>query len=113
MAAAAADADGDRRRPPHCPDVDRADYADRQALMRTQVAIIGAGPAGLLLGALLGKAGIDNIIIERSSAEHVLGRIRAGVLEDGTVKLLESVGCAARLHAEGLVHGGINIAFEG
>ncbi len=81
--------------------------------MRTQVAIIGAGPAGLLLGALLGKAGIDNVIVERSTAEHVLSRIRAGVLEEGTVGLLESVGCGARLHADGLVHEGIDIAFDG
>ena len=80
--------------------------------MRTQVAIIGAGPAGLLLGALLAKAGIDNVIVERTSAEHVLSRIRAGVLEEGTVRLLESVNCAARLHAEGLVHEGIAIASE-
>lgn len=80
--------------------------------MRTQVAIIGAGPAGLLLGALLGKAGIDNVILERSSVEHVLGRIRAGVLEQGTVDLLESVGCAGRLRREGLVHEGIDIAFD-
>ena len=81
--------------------------------MRTQVAIIGAGPAGLLLGALLGKAGIDNVIVERSTPEHVLSRIRAGVLEDGTVRLLDAVGCGARLHADGLVHEGIHIAFEG
>ena len=81
--------------------------------MRTQVAIIGAGPAGLLLGALLGKAGIDNVIVERASPEHVLSRIRAGVLEDGTVRLLEAVGCGARLHAEGLAHEGIHIAFDG
>jgi p-hydroxybenzoate 3-monooxygenase len=81
--------------------------------MRTQVAIIGAGPAGLLLGALLGKAGIDTTIIERTGAAHVLSRIRAGVLEQGTVRLLESVGCAARLHAEGLVHEGISLAFDG
>ncbi|HVX80711.1 MAG TPA: 4-hydroxybenzoate 3-monooxygenase [Devosiaceae bacterium] len=79
--------------------------------MRTQVAIIGAGPAGLLLGALLHKAGIDNVIIERATAEHVLSRIRAGVLERGTVALLESVGCAGRLKTEGLVHEGIDIAF--
>jgi p-hydroxybenzoate 3-monooxygenase len=81
--------------------------------MRTQVAIIGAGPAGLLLGALLTKAGIDNVIVERSSAEHVMGRIRAGVLEQGTVDLLDAVGCGARLHREGLVHEGIDIAFGG
>ena len=81
--------------------------------MRTEVAIIGAGPAGLLLGALLTKAGIDNVIIERSSAEHVMSRIRAGVLEQGTVDLLDEVGCGARLHSEGLVHEGIDIAFGG
>jgi p-hydroxybenzoate 3-monooxygenase len=73
--------------------------------------IVGAGPAGLLLGALLGRAGIDNVIIERSSAEHVLSRIRAGVLEQGTVDLLDEVGCGARLHADGLIHEGIDIAF--
>jgi p-hydroxybenzoate 3-monooxygenase len=81
--------------------------------MRTPVAIVGAGPAGLLLGQLLGQAGIDNVIVERASAEHVLGRIRAGVLEQGTVGLLEEVGCAGRLHAEGLVHEGIDLAFAG
>src|SRR6185312_1793536 len=80
--------------------------------MRTQVAIIGAGPAGLLLGALLGKAGIGNVIVERSSAAHVLSRIRAGVLEQGTVDLLRSVGCATRLDAEGLIHEGIDLAFD-
>ncbi|HVZ15470.1 MAG TPA: 4-hydroxybenzoate 3-monooxygenase [Bauldia sp.] len=81
--------------------------------MRTQVAIIGAGPAGLLLGELLGHAGIDNVIVEARSAEHVLSRVRAGVLEEGTVRLLEGIGCAARLHAEGLVHEGIDLAFAG
>ncbi|HEX4299039.1 MAG TPA: 4-hydroxybenzoate 3-monooxygenase, partial [Devosia sp.] len=81
--------------------------------MRTQVAIIGAGPAGLLLGQLLTGAGIDNVILERSSAAHVLGRIRAGVLEEGTVRMLEAAGCAGRVHAEGLVHEGIDIAFAG
>jgi len=79
--------------------------------MRTQVAIIGAGPAGLLLGALLSRAGIDNVIVERSTATHVLSRIRAGVLEQGTVAMLEEVGCGARLHSEGLVHEGIELAF--
>jgi p-hydroxybenzoate 3-monooxygenase len=81
--------------------------------MRTQVAIIGAGPAGLLLGQLLGRAGIDNVIVERSSAEHVLSRIRAGVLEQGTVDLLDEAGAGARVHAEGLIHEGIDIAFDG
>jgi len=81
--------------------------------MRTQVAIVGAGPAGLLLGQLLATAGIDNVILEARSAEHVLSRVRAGVLEGGTVALLDEVGCGARLHAEGLVHEGIDLAFAG
>jgi p-hydroxybenzoate 3-monooxygenase len=81
--------------------------------MRTQVAIIGAGPSGLLLGALLNKAGIDNIILERQSGEYVLGRIRAGVLEQVTVDLLDEVGVSKRLHQEGLVHGGFELLFAG
>jgi len=81
--------------------------------MRTQVAIIGAGPSGLLLGALLHKAGIDNIILERQSGDYVLGRIRAGVLEQVTVDLLDEVGVSQRLHKEGLVHGGIELLFAG
>ncbi|TXL68146.1 4-hydroxybenzoate 3-monooxygenase [Zeimonas arvi] len=81
--------------------------------MRVQVAIIGAGPAGLLLGQLLHRAGIDAIILERRSADHVLSRIRAGVLEQGTVDLLDEAGVGRRLHAEGLVHGGIELCFDG
>ena len=81
--------------------------------MRTQVAIIGAGPSGLLLGQLLFKAGIDNIIIERQSPEYVLGRIRAGVLEQVTVDLLDEAGVGARMHREGLVHGGFELLFQG
>ncbi len=81
--------------------------------MRTQVAIVGAGPAGLLLGALLARAGIDNVIVERHSAEHVLGRIRAGVLEQVTVELLAEAGVAARLQREGLRHDGIELAYGG
>ncbi len=81
--------------------------------MRTQVAIIGAGPSGLLLGQMLFKAGIDNIIVERQSAEYVLGRIRAGVLEQVSVDMLDECGVAARLHKEGLVHGGIELLFKG
>ncbi|UIF91410.1 4-hydroxybenzoate 3-monooxygenase [Cupriavidus sp. UYPR2.512] len=81
--------------------------------MRTQVAIIGAGPAGLLLGQLLARAGIDNIIVEQRSPEYVLGRIRAGILESVTVDALKRAGVAARLHEEGLVHDGIEIAFNG
>ena len=81
--------------------------------MRTQVAIVGAGPAGLLLGALLHRAGIDAVIVEQRSAEYVLGRIRAGVLEQTTVDLLEQAGVAGRLHREGLPHDGTELAFVG
>ncbi|PIT74494.1 4-hydroxybenzoate 3-monooxygenase [Limnohabitans sp. B9-3] len=81
--------------------------------MRTQVAIIGAGPSGLLLGALLHKAGIDTVIVERQSGDYVLGRIRAGVLEQVTVDLLQEVGVDQRLHKEGLVHGGFELLFAG
>jgi p-hydroxybenzoate 3-monooxygenase len=81
--------------------------------MRTQVAIIGAGPAGLLLGQLLQKRGIDNVILERQSAEHVASRIRAGVIEQVAVDLLDQVGVGARMHREGLVHDGTQICVEG
>lgn len=81
--------------------------------MKTQVAIIGAGPSGLLLGALLAKAGVDAVILEAKTPEYVLGRIRAGVLEQVTVDLLDSVGVGARMHREGLVHGGFELAFGG
>ena len=80
---------------------------------RTQVAIIGAGPSGLLLGQLLQRAGIHNVILERHTGEYVLGRIRAGVLEQGTVALLDEAGVGARVHAEGLVHRGIEIGWAG
>ncbi len=81
--------------------------------MRTQVAIIGAGPAGLLLGQLLHRAGIDAVILEQRSREYVLGRIRAGVLEPGTVEVLDYAGVSKRLHSDGLTHDGIEIGFEG
>jgi len=81
--------------------------------LRTKVAIIGAGPAGLLLGQLLRTYGIDNVILERQTPDYVLGRIRAGLLEEGTVALLDEVGSGARAHGEGLVHDGIELAFGG
>jgi p-hydroxybenzoate 3-monooxygenase len=85
----------------------------KETFMRTQVAIIGAGPSGLLLGALLNKAGVDTVILERQSGDYVLGRIRAGVLEQVTVDLLDEVGVGQRMHAEGLVHGGFDLLFAG
>jgi p-hydroxybenzoate 3-monooxygenase len=81
--------------------------------MRTQVAIIGAGPAGLLLGALLHQAGIAAVIVEQRSADYVLGRIRAGILEQTTVDLLEQAGVGALVHADGLRHDGTELAFGG
>ncbi|NUY32388.1 4-hydroxybenzoate 3-monooxygenase [Paraburkholderia sp. JPY303] len=81
--------------------------------MRTKVAIIGAGPSGLLLGQLLQKAGVDNVILERQTGEYVLGRIRAGVLEQGTVDLLREAGVNQRMDGEGLVHDGIELVFGG
>jgi p-hydroxybenzoate 3-monooxygenase len=81
--------------------------------MRTKVAIIGSGPAGLLLGRLLENAGIETVILERRSQEYVLGRIRAGVLEQGTVELLDRAGVSEKLHKEGLVHDGVEFCFDG
>lgn len=81
--------------------------------MRTQVAIIGSGPSGLLLGQLLTSAGIDNVILDRVSKEYILGRVRAGVLEEGTIGLLDMAKAGARMHAEGLPHCGFSLAFDG
>ena len=81
--------------------------------MRTQVAIIGAGPSGLILGALLHKAGIDNVILEQRSGDYVLSRIRAGVLEQVCVDLLDEAGVGARMHKEGLPHDGFDMVFGG
>lgn len=74
--------------------------------MDTQVAIIGGGPSGLLLSQLLNRAGIATVVLERSSRDHVLSRIRAGILEWGTVELLREAGVAARMEAEGFPHDG-------
>ncbi|MBN3851692.1 4-hydroxybenzoate 3-monooxygenase [Paraburkholderia sp. Ac-20342] len=81
--------------------------------MKTKVAIIGAGPSGLLLGQLLQNAGIDNIILERQSGSYVLSRIRAGVLEQGTVNLMREAGISDRMDSEGLIHDGIELVFDG
>ncbi|MHA6324375.1 4-hydroxybenzoate 3-monooxygenase [Roseivivax sp. CAU 1753] len=78
--------------------------------MKTQVAIIGGGPSGLLLAQLLTTRGIDSVVLERKTKDYVLGRIRAGVLERGLVQLLEEAGCADRLHAEGIRHDGALIS---
>ncbi|MCC5882024.1 MAG: 4-hydroxybenzoate 3-monooxygenase [Halomonas sp.] len=80
--------------------------------MKTQVAIIGAGPSGLLLGQLLSRQGIDNVILERKSGDYVLSRIRAGVLEQGMVDLLREAGVDARMDEEGLPHDGVELAFD-
>jgi p-hydroxybenzoate 3-monooxygenase len=81
--------------------------------VRTQVAIVGAGPSGLLLGQLLDRAGIETVVLERRTAEYVLGRIRAGVLEQGTVDILELAGVADRLEAEALTHDGVELSRNG
>jgi p-hydroxybenzoate 3-monooxygenase len=81
--------------------------------MKTQVAVIGAGPAGMLLSEMLARAGIESVVIERQSRDHVLGRIRAGVLEQSTVEVLSRLGLAERLHAEGHVHDGMKIVWSG
>lgn len=83
------------------------------ALQRTQVAIIGGGPAGLLLSQLLHRAGIASVILERRSRDYVLGRIRAGVLEQGLTDMLRRAGVARRMDREGQIHEGVNIAFAG
>ncbi|MFG1496233.1 4-hydroxybenzoate 3-monooxygenase [Saccharospirillum sp. HFRX-1] len=81
--------------------------------MKTQVAIIGSGPSGLLLGQLLHQQGIDNVIIEQRSQDYVLGRIRAGVLEQGMVDLVREAGASERMDREGDVHEGVFLAFNG
>ena len=81
--------------------------------MRTQVAIIGGGPAGLLLSQLLHVAGVDSVVLERHSRDYVEARIRAGVLEQVTVDLLEKAGAGARMRRDGLPHGGFALASDG
>ena len=80
--------------------------------MRKQVVIVGAGPAGLLLGRLLDLAGIDNVVLERQTQEYVLARIRAGILEQTTVDLIHRAGAGERLSAEGIPHHAVNLAFD-
>src|ERR1700735_3622837 len=81
--------------------------------MRTQVAIVGGGPSGLLLAHLLHLHGIDSVVLESRSEEYVIDRVRAGVLEQGTVDLMAATGLDSRLKREGLIHHGINISFAG
>jgi p-hydroxybenzoate 3-monooxygenase len=81
--------------------------------MRTQVGIIGSGPAGLILSHILHRHGIENVILERQSREYVEARIRAGVLEQGTVNLLREIDAGARMDREGIPHDGFSIAFAG
>src|SRR5262249_51492927 len=81
--------------------------------IRTQVGIVGAGPAGLLLGHLLHLRGIDSVIVENRSRDYVIERVRAGVLEHGTVELLIRAGVGGRLESEGMRHGGVYFAFNG
>jgi p-hydroxybenzoate 3-monooxygenase len=83
------------------------------AKQRTEVAIIGAGPSGLLLAHLLNRAGVETVVLERQSRPYVEARIRAGVLEQGTVDLLDEVGLGARMRREGLPHQGFDLAFDG
>lgn len=82
-------------------------------MIETKVAIVGAGPAGMMLSHMLTRAGVPNVVIERQSREYVLGRIRAGVLEWGTVQTMREVGLGERMDAEGHVHDSINIAWRG
>jgi p-hydroxybenzoate 3-monooxygenase len=81
--------------------------------MRTQVAIVGGGPAGLMLGRMLELRGIDSVVLEARDREYVQQRVRAGVLEQGTMDLMDEVGVGERMHREGLVHHGVELRFQG
>jgi p-hydroxybenzoate 3-monooxygenase len=81
--------------------------------MRTQVAIIGAGPAGLVLSHLLGLRGIESVVLEQRSRGYVEARVRAGVLEQGSLDLLREMGVGERMDREGLVHHGVELRFDG
>jgi p-hydroxybenzoate 3-monooxygenase len=81
--------------------------------MRTQVGIVGAGPSGLILASLLNRAGIDTVVLERRDPDYLLSRIRAGLLEQGTVDMLDEIGVGARMHRERLIHEGVELAFDG
>ena len=80
--------------------------------MKTNIVIIGGGPSGLLLSRLLSLEGIDNVVLEKQSQEHVIGRIRAGVLESGTIEMLKMAGVSSRLEKEGFKHDGIQLSFK-
>lgn len=84
-----------------------------QSVMKTQVAIIGAGPAGMLLSELLSRRGIESVVLERHTREHVLARIRAGVLEPTTVEVLRANGLGERMDREGVPHDGMQIVWAG
>jgi p-hydroxybenzoate 3-monooxygenase len=99
--------------PNDCVTVTREEAAKMKIPARTQVAIIGAGPSGLLLGQLLHRAGIDNVVLERHTGDYVLGRIRAGILEQVCIDLLDEAGVGERMHREGLAHGGFEMLFGG
>src|SRR3954466_6092600 len=81
--------------------------------MRTQVAIVGGGPAGLMLGRLLELRGIESVVLELRDREYVQQRVRAGVLEQGTMDLMDEVGVGERMRREGLVHHGVELRFDG
>ena len=87
--------------------------SERIAVARTQVGIVGAGPAGLLLAHLLHEQGIESVVLENRTEEYVIARVRAGVLEQGVVDVFRAAGLADRIEAEGLVHHGIELRFDG